>query len=73
MTTDTRREYMRAYYAANKERLAQMRKKSGRTDAARNAEARYKEKKQVLAEIEKIQFGVSPFDKPEIGGEVSQP
>ena len=60
-----RYDYMHAYYEANKERLKhkqQAREKRPRTDAARRAEARYKEKKKALAEIERFPFGVSPFD-----------
>jgi hypothetical protein len=45
-----RSEYMRAYYEANKTKLNARRKTYSR-ELARAAEARYREKKQRLAEI----------------------
>jgi len=53
---------MRAYYEANKERRKQLRKKQPRTEATLRAEAKYREKRKVLAELENFPFGVSPFD-----------
>lgn len=52
-----RREYLRAYYQANKEALKAKRKPQPRTEAAKAAEARYAEKKRLLKEIESMTFG----------------
>lgn len=60
----SRSEYQKAYYQANKARLKAARMVRGkpvRTDAIREAEARYRAKKKLLSEIENFPFGVSPF------------
>ncbi len=49
-----RAAYQRAYYEANKERLKALRKPKPRTEAGKAAEARYREKKRILAEISKL-------------------
>lgn len=53
----------RAYYEANKERIKAQRKAPSRTQARRDAEARYQEKKRILAEIQKMTFGVPLFSE----------
>lgn len=55
-----RSEYMRAYYEANKVRLKAKRKKQPRTEAARQAEERYREKRRLLKEIAEMQLGPKP-------------
>lgn len=59
MQPNDRREYMRAYYEANKERLKAKRNPQPRTDASRAAEERYREKKRTLKEIEAMTFGTA--------------
>ena len=54
---DDRSEYMRAYYKANKERLKAKRKPQPRTEAARQAEKKYREKIRVLQEIADMPSG----------------
>jgi len=54
---DDRSEYMRAYYEANKERLKAKRKPQPRTEAARRAEKKYREKRRVLQEIADMPSG----------------
>ena len=60
-----RSEYARAYYQANKARLKAKRKKQPRTEAAKAAEDRYREKRRILAEIAEMPMGPQGFD----GGE----
>lgn len=45
------KEYQRAYYQANKERLKAKRKKQPRTEACLAAERRYREKMRIRREI----------------------
>lgn len=52
-----RKEYMRAYYEANKSRLKAKRKPRPRTEAAKAAEERYAEKRRILREINGMTFG----------------
>ena len=52
----SRAEYMRAYRQANKERLNAAHK-AKRSDATRENEARYREKKRLLREIEQMPHG----------------
>ena len=52
-----RSEYWRAYYEANKERMKAKRKPQPRTEAAKAAEARYKEKRRILKEIATMPHG----------------
>lgn len=58
MTTEkqSRAEYQRAYYQANKERLNAAHK-AKRNDATRANEERYREKKRTLKEIEEMPRG----------------
>ena len=56
-----RSEYQRAYYQANKAAKKTNRKPQPRTEAAKAAEARYAEKKRVLAEIADMNFGPPAF------------
>ena len=51
-----RAEYMRAYYQANKERLAAAHR-ARRSDATRANEQRCRDKKKVLREIEEMPRG----------------
>lgn len=46
-----RSEYQRAYYEANKDKKKANRKPQPRTEAAKRAEERYREKRQRMAEI----------------------
>ena len=52
-----RTEYQRAYYEATKAKKKASRKPQPRTEAAKAAEARYAEKRRVLAEIAAMTFG----------------
>ena len=54
-----RREYMHEYYEANKDRLKKARKPTVRTRAQKDAEARYREKRRILKEIEEMKFGLN--------------
>lgn len=56
-----RKEYLRAYYEANKERLKAKRKPQPRTDAAKAAEERYAQKRRILREIDEMLFGPAPL------------
>lgn len=57
MSKRDRSEYMRNYYEANKERLKEQRKPKPRTEAAKRAEERYREKKRILKEIAAMPHG----------------
>ena len=46
-----RSEYQRAYYEANKAKKKAIRKSQPRTEGAKAAEARYREKRRILQEI----------------------
>ena len=52
-----RSEYQKQYYEKNKDAKKAKRKKQPRTASAIAAEQRYREKKKILAEIEKMQTG----------------
>ena len=54
-----RKDYQHAYYLANKEARKAKRKKQPRTEAAIAAEARYREKKRVLWDIEQMPHGAA--------------
>jgi len=52
-----RKAYLAGYYDANKAVLKAKRNKQPRTAATLKAEQRYREKRQILKEIEQMQFG----------------
>ena len=55
-TTD-RKEYQRAYYLATKEAKKAKRKKQPRTPSMIASEKRYREKKQLIQEIQQMPHG----------------
>jgi hypothetical protein len=52
-----RSEYNRTYYEATKAKKKAMRKPQPRTEATKEAEARYREKRRILVEIATMRFG----------------
>jgi hypothetical protein len=67
-----RSEYQRAYYEANKERKKAIRKAQPRTEGAKAAEARYRERQRIRREIEAIQLGGDPWTRLESEGDYSE-